>query len=582
MLPPVQPLWKREGFTSTACIACAFWVLAIVVLVNMHWLHLRGMPIVRPFGYTVILVCCLLVLGLAGARWRRVPGTPGVLFAAAIISYLVIGVSVLLATEPEWQPDMGKDILRQVFFFIVFLAAMFGGRAMLAQIGVEALLKRMLLILIASCIVVLASRFLRDWGILSAYRLPLRLTGAFTGPNDAGFVCGMTTALALAFLLNGGPRKLAYSGLAVGYAAVLGSLSKTAMLAFCTLLVFFLLSNSLGRRHPVLRWLLVPSMIGIVVHSSGHLSKIVLYTDNSRDSFCSTVSLDNPGLGGDCTLLLAARDALAGDAALNWNDSTPIALWQGVTLEGAPARVVALDLSRLELNGRIPPELSGLDQLVSLRLGGNRLTGPIPAELEALANSPLPHLAGDDLSVTGNEIVRAAPPVARETKTALGLEQLRSTGERMQAAKGEKAGYGFTGRRLHTWKTGLEKIRESPIIGNGIGSLRSMDDMPITADGRPTGVHNVYLLLAGEAGIAPLLLYLLSLFCMMRLHWTAPRSLARDAVFGWTIIIALFGVAFQHLLTMGASMFLAGLSCALATVSSRRPQVAQPHPEFRF
>ena len=46
----------------------------------------------------------------------------------------------------------------------------------------------------------------------------------------------------------------------------------------------------------------------------------------------------------DCNALLAARDALAGSATLNWSSSTPIADWQGVTVDNSPQRVTELDL----------------------------------------------------------------------------------------------------------------------------------------------------------------------------------------------------------------------------------------------
>ena len=43
----------------------------------------------------------------------------------------------------------------------------------------------------------------------------------------------------------------------------------------------------------------------------------------------------NTGLISDCEALLAARDTLAGTAALNWSADTPIADWNGVALGGS-------------------------------------------------------------------------------------------------------------------------------------------------------------------------------------------------------------------------------------------------------
>ena len=93
---------------------------------------------------------------------------------------------------------------------------------------------------------------------------------------------------------------------------------------------------------------------------------------------------DNPGLVGDCTVLLAIRDTLAGDAALDWSAFTAIGDWDGVRVSGTPARVTALTLWTRELSGSIPPELAQLSRLADLHLGGNSLTGDIPSELGEL------------------------------------------------------------------------------------------------------------------------------------------------------------------------------------------------------
>ena len=91
-----------------------------------------------------------------------------------------------------------------------------------------------------------------------------------------------------------------------------------------------------------------------------------------------------------------------------------------------------------------------------------------------------------------------------------------------------------------------------------------MEGAPIGNQGTPTGVHDLYLMLVGEAGMIPLALYLLSLFFLMRLLWTVPKSLGRDSVVGWVIVMALHGLTAYHLLTMGAYNFVIGLACATA------------------
>ena len=90
---------------------------------------------------------------------------------------------------------------------------------------------------------------------------------------------------------------------------------------------------------------------------------------------------DNPGLVNDCTILLGARDILAGTAILNWSAETPISEWSGVRVSVPGARVEYLHLRSLGLTGTIPPELGELHELDHLTLSYNRLTGEIPPSL---------------------------------------------------------------------------------------------------------------------------------------------------------------------------------------------------------
>ncbi len=141
----------------------------------------------------------------------------------------------------------------------------------------------------------------------------------------------------------------------------------------------------------------------------------------------------------DCTILLAARDTLAGSAALNWSAERALADWDGISVSGTPIRVTEMDLrseslsgtlptalgrlSKLQrlrlagnsLSGGLPPELGTLSHLTELTLGGNSLNGVIPAELGNL--SKLTHL-----SLHGNRLTGDIPP---ELSNLSNLEWLR-------------------------------------------------------------------------------------------------------------------------------------------------------------
>ena len=111
----------------------------------------------------------------------------------------------------------------------------------------------------------------------------------------------------------------------------------------------------------------------------------------------------NQEIQSDSEALLAARDKLAGDAALNWSADIPIPSWDGVTVGGNPRRVIRLILSERQLSGTVPPELGALSRLTNLDLHGNLLSGTIPPELGRLS-----HLK--NLNIHTNRLSGAIPP----------------------------------------------------------------------------------------------------------------------------------------------------------------------------
>ena len=90
------------------------------------------------------------------------------------------------------------------------------------------------------------------------------------------------------------------------------------------------------------------------------------------------------------------------------------------------------------------------------------------------------------------------------------------------------------------------------------------------------GVHNQYLILLGEAGVLPTLLFVAFLVAGLRAgarangaHWTLA------AVSGWAVVVAVFSISFHTVLTQRACNFILGLSCA-AMASCPREGVSEP------
>ena len=117
---------------------------------------------------------------------------------------------------------------------------------------------------------------------------------------------------------------------------------------------------------------------------------------------CSTGAVTdtsaNPGLARDCENLLVVMDTLRGTATLNWNATTTITAWDGVTVSGTPSRVTRLELANEGLDGNIPEYLGRLLGLTHLDLSRNSLTGVIPFELGRLSNLEALRLSGNSLT----------------------------------------------------------------------------------------------------------------------------------------------------------------------------------------
>ena len=422
-------LLRRSESLRTTLIAVAFWTLAVIALTNLRYLHLWGLPQVEVIIVRATMACSVLLLGLVGVRcviaWRKsgslapirrtLGGTPGMVLFAAVASYLAIGASVL-GVEAIREPDTAGSLAYHVLLLGMLAAAAVGGRAVLERTGADRLLQGVLLVLIASCAIILASPILRDLGILPPYRLPFRLTGAFVDPNEAGLAACMTVALAAALLTNGGPRTLGWLGLVAGVAASLATASQTALVVLGAMAVVFLLINVRSKPRTFVLVLGATGLIGItgfagVVGFFGGFSEWsrlrstadVVQADVMQEGhlFCDPSAAGDPG--ADCAVLLATRDILAGDMALNWSRAVPVNYWQGVTVDGPEGRVTKLALRGLGLNGRIPSDLGRLDHLVGLFLERNRLAGRIPPELGDLASL-------ERLVLNHNSLTGAIPP----------------------------------------------------------------------------------------------------------------------------------------------------------------------------
>ncbi|XP_040948184.1 receptor kinase-like protein Xa21 isoform X1 [Gossypium hirsutum] len=92
-------------------------------------------------------------------------------------------------------------------------------------------------------------------------------------------------------------------------------------------------------------------------------------------------------LNSDQFALLEFKDRIAGPQnvlANNWTASTSVCNWIGVSCGILHKRVIALNLTSMNLRGSIPPHLGNLSFLLSLDLSRNHFYGHLPKELGQL------------------------------------------------------------------------------------------------------------------------------------------------------------------------------------------------------
>ena len=119
---------------------------------------------------------------------------------------------------------------------------------------------------------------------------------------------------------------------------------------------------------------------------------------------------------GDRRALVALYNATDGENwkhSISWLSDAPIGEWYGVTVDTG-GKVVALDLSYNNLNGKIPSELGSLSHLVTLELSRNRLAGEIPREMGNLSTL-------FKLSLGDNQLIGEIPS---ELGSLMALEEL--------------------------------------------------------------------------------------------------------------------------------------------------------------
>ncbi len=147
----------------------------------------------------------------------------------------------------------------------------------------------------------------------------------------------------------------------------------------------------------------------------------------------------------------------------------------------------------------------------------------------------------------------------------LDMSQAFKIDEFLSLLRGEVTGDVLSGRDF-LWSLAWEKYAESPILGSGYGEMISLEGAPLVGaryQQARGGAHNHYLGLGGEAGIFPVLFFLLALLFVCRPLWTLPRSPGTDVAAGVAVLLFFVTVVESGVHVWHSSMFVVAVCCAV-------------------
>lgn len=295
----------RES-TIDRLVGLAFWTLSVFCLLNLNGLISMWSGEERATS-EVMLFCCLVALaGLMRIGPGSALGTPGALILACMISYGGIGFVVSNLSGTWSQPHSEWwYLVRYAKSALLTLAVAVSGGVLWRRVGGERVMSGLLLVMTGSCTLVLASPWLRNVLRFPPPDADYRFFGPFADPNEAGLMACFTAAVALALVASGRYRVLASGALAVAAAALAGTFSRTALLAFPIVLL-----GSLWASRAVQRKRVAVAIALVVVIAAGAAASLDTDRLDERQvsRLSSLVTLMNESAPDD--LALAGRTRL--------------------------------------------------------------------------------------------------------------------------------------------------------------------------------------------------------------------------------------------------------------------------------
>lgn len=249
----------RRASTSRL-VQFGFWTLGAGTLINFN--HFSNMTVGTGWPITLgMAFCCAFLCLTIRTPLRQNLGSPGFLLVATLTSYLFIGLGGALISNPEGYLEDITLPFRVGLALAIGVATILGASVELRRLGVEYMLKKILIILTVTCVFILVTPFLSEY----VYTIPShmsdvraitrnRFIGTYADPTLAGGMACYTVGLALVFLDGNRYRKFATLALILGSVAAIVTFSRAAILTLGGLLLFFgisSVSSSRSRREAV-------------------------------------------------------------------------------------------------------------------------------------------------------------------------------------------------------------------------------------------------------------------------------------------------------------------------------------------
>lgn len=150
--------------------------------------------------------------------------------------------------------------------------------------------------------------------------------------------------------------------------------------------------------------------------------------------------------------------------------------------------------------------------------------------------------------------------------------QLQRLTDVLAVVRGGNLGNAGLGDRLIVWRLARHLIEQSPLLGNGLGTLHEIANAPFNAQNLRLGAHNQYLTVWGEGGVVSLILFLSAIGLIAARSFRAQVRLTGRFVVSFVLVFCIACVTSHNELTTRFEDLMLGVSCAALSYDAGQPE----------